>query len=176
MPRPKTKEELITASNTGFEKLFALLDSASPESLNGEFHFDSEKNKEAHWQRDKNIKDALCHLYEWQELLINFVTANQKGMETSFLPAGYNWKTYGQMNIEFRDKHQKTTYDEAVQLLKNSHRECMNLLSDFSNDELFSKGVYKWTGGTTLGSYFTSSTSSHYDWATKKIRKYLKSL
>ncbi len=32
----------------------------------------------------------------------------------------------------------------------------------------FSKKVYKWVGGSTLGSYFVSATSSHYDWAIKK--------
>lgn len=32
----------------------------------------------------------------------------------------------------------------------------------------FQKKVYKWVGGSTLGSYFVSATSSHYDWAIKK--------
>ena len=27
---------------------------------------------------------------------------------------------------------------------------------------------FDWTGNTTLGSYFISSTASHYDWAIKK--------
>lgn len=44
----------------------------------------------------------------------------------------------------------------------------------FSNDELFTKGVYKWTGGTSLGSYFVSSTLSHYDWALKKLKVHQK--
>ena len=43
-------------------------------------------------------------------------------------------------------------------------------MEGFSNDELFTKGVYKWTGGTSLGSYFVSSTSSHYDWALKNSK------
>ena len=38
------------------------------------------------------------------------------------------------------------------------------------NEELFSKGTYKWVGGSTLGSYFVSTTSSHYDWAIKKLK------
>ena len=44
----------------------------------------------------------------------------------------------------------------------------------FSNDELFTKGIYKWTRGTSLGSYFVSSTSSHYDWALKKLKAHQK--
>ncbi|MDR1213109.1 MAG: ClbS/DfsB family four-helix bundle protein, partial [Propionibacteriaceae bacterium] len=41
-----------------------------------------------------------------------------------------------------------------------------------TNDELFSRGVYPWTKSTTLGAYFVSATSSHYDWAMKKLRKH----
>ena len=47
-----------------------------------------------------------------------------------------------------------------------------NVKNDYTepltHEELFSKKVYKWVGGSTLGSYFVSSTSSHYDWAIKK--------
>ncbi len=34
--------------------------------------------------------------------------------------------------------------------------------------------VYKWTGGSTLGSYFVSAISSHYDWAMKKLKAHRK--
>jgi len=64
-----------------------------------------EKKKEAHWKRDKNLRDVLIHLYEWHQLILNWVYANQKGEEKPFLPEPYNWKTYGNMNVEesFKD-------------------------------------------------------------------------
>lgn len=43
-----------------------------------------------------------------------------------------------------------------------------------TNDELFQKNVYDWVGGGTIGSYFISVTSSHYDWAMKKIKAHRK--
>ena len=55
-----------------------------------------------------------------------------------------------------------------------SHEEMMKLAENFSNEELFSKGVYKWVGGSTLGSYFVSNTSSHYNWALKKLKAHRK--
>ena len=98
----------------------------------------------------------------------------KKGHERPFLPESYNWKTYGQMNDAFWKKHQKTSLEEATRLLEQSHKEVLELIEVFSNDELFTKGVYKWTGGTSLGSYFISSTSSHYDWALKKLKAHQK--
>lgn len=50
----------------------------------------------------------------------------------------------------------------------------MALADSFSDRELFSKGVFPWVGGSTLGSYFVSVTSSHYDWAMKKLKVHRK--
>ena len=171
MPRPKTKEELVLASKENYEKLNLLISQLSQEELMIPFDFSKDqKKKEAHWKRDKNLRDVLIHLYEWHQLLLSWVYSNQKGLERPFLPEPYNWKTYGEMNVAIWKKHQKTSLEEATRLLEQSHEEVLELMEGFSNDQLFTKGIYKWTGGTSLGSYFVSSTSSHYDWAIKKLK------
>ncbi len=78
------------------------------------------------------------------------------------------------MNGAICKKHHKTSLEEATRLLEQSHKEVLELMEGFSSDQLFNKGVYKWTGGTSLGSYFVSSTSSHYDWALKKLKAHRK--
>ena len=50
----------------------------------------------------------------------------------------------------------------------------MSLLDKFSDEELFTKGIFIWVGGSTLGSYFISVTASHYDWAVKKLKAHKK--
>lgn len=75
------------------------------------------------------------------------------------------------MNVAFWEKHQATTLPKAKGLLKDSHAEVMKLLDHFSQEELFSKHSFSWTGTTTLGAYFISATASHYDWAIKKLKK-----
>jgi len=129
-----------------------------------------EKKKEAHWKRDKNPRDLLIHLYEWHQLLLDWVSSNQRGEDKPFIPEPYNWRTYGEMNVCFWKKHQNTTLEEAKEMLEKSHQEVMNLAESFTNEELFSKGVFQWTGSNALGSYFVSATASHYDWAIKKLK------
>ena len=175
MPRPRTKEELMLVSKENYEKLNHFISKLSEEELQTPFDFSKDqKKKEAHWKRDKNLRDVLIHLYEWHQLLLTWVHSNQKGLERPFLPEPYNWKTYGEMNVAIWKKHQKTSLEEATRLLEQSHKEVLELLEGFSNDQLFTKGFYKWTGGTSLGSYFVSSTSSHYDWALKKLKAHQK--
>lgn len=176
MARPATKNDLIEASNTQFEKMWNLIDSMTEDERNAAFHFgDKYKGKEAHWSRDKNIRDVLIHLYEWQQLLLNWVESNQKGGAKPFLPEPYNWATYGQMNAGFWEKHQSTSYEDSKEMLLESHKKVMDLIDTFTNEELFEKKHFNWTGTTNIGSYCISTTSSHYDWAMKKIKAHRKS-
>ena len=175
MASPQTKEGLLIAAKENFEKLNTLISKMSDKELTTPFDFSKdEKKKEAHWKRDKNLRDVLIHLYEWHQLILNWVESNQKGEEKPFIPQPYNWRTYGDMNVEFWKKHQNTSLEDATKALQKSHKDVLKLAEKFTNEELFSKKVYKWVGGSTLGSYFVSATSSHYDWAIKKLKAHQK--
>jgi hypothetical protein len=79
MSRPTTKPDLMLAANEQFEKLWNLIDTMSEEEKSATFIFDEKTGSgEAHWKRDKNLRDVFIHLYEWHQLLINWVSANQK--------------------------------------------------------------------------------------------------
>ena len=175
MARPKTKEELIRQADDSFEKLFRYIDSMPESVLNTDFDFSSDKSKkELHWARDRNLRDVLIHLYEWHQLLLKWVNSNMAGQSASFLPEPYNWKAYGQMNIEFWQKHQETELAAAKQLVQESHKALLELAKGFTNEALFTKQYFDWTGTTTLGSYCVSAMPSHYDWALKKLRGHAK--
>lgn len=165
MARATTKLQLLTAAKTQFEALWTLIDSMTPREQAASFLFED---------RDKNLRDILVHLYEWHQLLLQWVTTNQAGNSTPFLPSPYNWKTYPQMNIVFWEQHQSTSYEDAVAMVNESHAKVMALIQSFSEEELFTKKYFPWTGTTSLGSYCVSATSSHYDWAIKKVKKHCK--
>lgn len=157
----------MTAADDNFKKLFFLINTFTMKEQQGIFPFED---------RDKNIRDVLVHLYEWHQLLLKWVNQNQAGKAITFLPAPYNWKTYPEMNVGFWRKHQQTSYEDSIKMLQESHDEVMKVIENFSNEELFTKKYFSWTGTTSLGSYCVSATSSHYDWAMKKIKKYKKTL
>lgn len=167
MARPSTKENLLTQASSEYLKLEALISSLSLEQQLGIFPFEG---------RDRQIRDCLVHLHEWHTLFITWVNSNISGVSIPFLPEPYNWRNYPEMNIKFWEAHQSTPLDEARKLFTDSHLQCVALVSDFSNDELFTKKYFDWTGSTSLGSYAVSATSAHYNWAFKIIKKYAKSL
>lgn len=163
MPRPTSKPELLDASAASFDKLMALIASLSQEQLEAEFAFED---------RDRNVRDVLIHLHEWHRLLIEWAEANLAGDARPFLPDGYTWTDYAPMNVGFRDKHADTSVEDALALVRASRDRVHELIQDRSDPELFEKRHYPWTGTTSLGAYCISATSSHDDWAMKKLRKH----
>lgn len=167
MPRPTNKIDLLSASEANFKKLLSLVKSMNEAEQEAKFDFED---------RDKCVRDVLAHLYEWHLLLINFIQKNLSGERTTFLPQLYNWKTYPQMNMQIWHNHQDTPLYEAKTLLAQTHEKAMVLTANFSDEELFARGYFNFTGNLNLAARVTGSTSSHYDWAIKKIRKHKRSL
>ncbi len=165
MPRPTTKLTLIEAASAEFTKLWKLIDAMPEDVQRGEFAFEG---------RDRNLRDVLVHLYEWHRLLLSWVRSNMAGKAASFLPGPYNWKTYMQMNVELWAKNQNIPLEEGKTMLHGSHNEVMSMIEQFTDEELFTKKYFPWTGTSSLGSYCVSATSSHYDWAIKKLKQHIK--
>lgn len=175
MARATTKNDLLDTAFKKYTELQVLIQCMTENEKATPFDFSNdEKKKEAHWKRDKNLRDIKIHLYEWHKLILDWVKSNRKGEDKSFLPQPYNWKTYGKMNIKFWEQHQNTSLEKATIMLNESHVAVLELAKMFTNEQLFSKNVYTWVGGSTLGSYFVSATASHYDWAIKKIKTHKK--
>ena len=92
MSRPTSKSELINAASDNYAELNALIASMTERELSTPFSFDDTK-KEAHWKRDKNLRDVLIHLYEWHQLLLDWIVSNQMGESKLFIPKPDKWIT-----------------------------------------------------------------------------------
>jgi hypothetical protein len=165
MARPTNKEDLINTSNEEFLSLFNLIDSMTLEKQESSFLFED---------RDKNIRDVLTHLHEWHLMMKRWYKDGMSGIKPEIPAKGYTFKTLPDLNNEILKKWQGTLLAEAKELIISSHKDVEELINKHSNEELFTKKHYKWTGSTSLGSYLVSATSSHYIWAIKKIRKHKK--
>lgn len=175
MSRPKNKEELLNAAETNYEKLLQLIEKRTTKEIETLYNFaGDEKKKEVHWKRDRNLRDVLMHLNEWHLLLLKWIENRENGSSKPFLMEGYNWKTYGDMNILFFNRCQQISEKDALQIFHDSHEKVLAAIHTFSNEELFTNTFYPWVGGSCIGSYFVSTTSSHYDWAMKKIKAHQK--
>jgi hypothetical protein len=109
-------------------------------------------------------------------MMLEWYEVGMRGEKPDMPASGYTWKSVPELNKEIWKQYQDTSYEDAVKLLDESFLKVFSIIKSHSEEELFEKKRYKWTGTTSMGSYFTSATSSHYDWAMKLLRKYKKSL
>ncbi len=177
MSRPQTKADLVEAANITYDKLLEMIASMTEKELSTPFDFSGDvKKKEKHWQRDKNVRDILVHLSEWHKLTLNWIEKNKQGIKRPFLLEGYNWKTYGDMNMVFWENCQNLSFEQAMEQFKTTHQLIIKEIEKMSNEELFTSSAFDWTGNSAIESYFVSNTSSHYEWAMKKIKAHKKQL
>ena len=167
MARPTDKMSLLAQSAANFEKLAKMVESFTPEQLAGTFPFED---------RDRNVRDVLVHLHEWHLMMQSWYTGGMSGQKPTIPGVGYTWQTLPALNLEIWKKWQGTSLEEAQSLLAASHGDLMAMIESHSDEELFTKKLYKWTGTTSLGAYLISATASHYDWAMKKLKIYQKAL
>lgn len=166
MPRPTNKEALISLSNLNYKKLMDYVNSL-PEA---------EKSKEFPPQfMNRKISDVLAHLHHWHLLMLRWYKEGMRGGKPAMPEAGYTWKEIPRLNIDIREIYKDVSLRKIISLLDKSFRDLQIIMESNSNEELFEKKKYKWTGTTSLGVYLVSATSSHYDWALhllKKAKKY----
>lgn len=162
MSRPKTKDELIELSRKNFAKLNELVDSYSTEEQHAEF---------PRGTMNRNIRDVLAHLHEWHLMMLNWYEVGMRGEKPEIPAKGYTWKTVPILNQEIWEKYSAVNLEKVRADLTESYKQLQKVIERHSDEELFEKKRYKWTGTTSLGSYLVSATSSHYDWALKLISK-----
>lgn len=166
MPRPKSKDELLTESQGNFEKLLALVHSYPKEALKKEF---------SQGTMNRNIRDVLAHLHHWHKMMLSWYDIGMKGKKPDMPAKGYTWKTLPFLNMKIRETYQDVTLENVQKMILDSHQQVHYIIKKHSNEELFQKKKYPWTGSTSLGAYLISNTSSHYDWAHKVIKRGMKS-
>lgn len=165
MPRPKSKSELIELSQNNYVRLLDLVNSYSKQDTKKEFPKGT---------LNRNITDVLAHLHEWHLMMLEWYNIGMKGQKPDMPAKGYTWKTLPDLNKKIWENYRNIKFEEAKNLLDKSYLEVQKLIKKHSNEELFEKKRYKWTGTTSLGAYLISNTSSHYDWGIKLIKKSMK--
>ncbi|MFN7244432.1 ClbS/DfsB family four-helix bundle protein [Dietzia cercidiphylli] len=170
MPRPTTRSALLEAAAREYERLRLALG-----------RFDPAVVADLTWEADiedtsRHPRDVLTHIHAWQLLALGWAEAGEAGGRPQIPGEGRTWRETPAINAEIRERYLGTSYADAVDLLAGSHARCLGVIASHSDDELFTRGRYAWTGSTTLGAYFVSATSSHYVWGQKTLRRIQRAL
>jgi len=165
MPKPKNKLELINQSQEKYAALLELINSYTPEQLSKDFSTTG---------LNRNVRDVVAHLNEWHLFIMRWYKDGMQGKKPDMPASGYTWKTLPALNIEINKKYKDLPLANAQAQLAKSYKKVQKIIEKHTNEELFEKKKYAWTGSTSLGAYLIMNTWSHYSWAIKLIKKSLK--
>lgn len=167
MPRPKSKTQLLTAMDTERQSLQTMLKVLRGEALMTPFAF-------AH--RDRSVRDVVGHLAAWHRLFLRWYSVGMSGGAPEMPSPGFTWKTTPQLNLKIHTECQSLTLQQVRRRFNESYRRIREIVVLHSDEELFARKRYSWTGSTSLGSYVVSATSAHYAWAHDLFRRHRNSL
>jgi len=162
MPRPKTKDELLRLSQKNYSKLIDFVDFYPKKEQLSEF---------PKGYLNRNIRDVLAHLHHWHLMFVSWYEIGMNGGKPDMPAKGYTWKTMPDLNLKIQEKYTYKTPEDVRKMLNGSFNSIQKIINGHTEEELFTKKKYGWTGTTSLGAYLISTTSSHYDWAYKLIKK-----
>lgn len=165
MARPTTKAELVAAADREFERLLDRLDGL-PAALRDDATVTTGID-----DRSQNPRDVLAHLHAWHRMMLDWYEVGMAGGTPAMPADGYTWRETPALNEAIWVRSRDTSYDDALAQVRDSHALVRALVDDHTDDELFTKRHYAWTGSTSLGAYLVSALSSHYVWAQTTLRR-----
>ncbi len=122
-----------------------------------------------------SVKDILGHLIGWQQMNLAWYAAGLCG-ETPEVPApGLTWKDIRELNDRIYRKYHRRSLKAVLAEYSAIHQEMLGLIEKVSDRDFVTAGRFAWAGPTwTLSDYVRANTASHYRWACKHIRRWLR--
>lgn len=167
MAVPQNKDELLKAINGNFDKLRKeLADIPDSEVQN--------KDLEGHAKGTMmSVADLVAYLVGWNELVLKWLDRYESGQPIDFPEAGFKWNELGRLAQKFYRDYESVPYEQLVDRLEAAKGRIVTRIAACNNDELYGRA---WYGKWTLGRMIQFNTSSPYDNARGRLRKWKKEL
>lgn len=166
MAIPTSKSELVAAITERFAKLDIILDAVPPDLAD-------ETSMEGHAKgTTMSANNLIAYLIGWNELVLKWLDQDDKGKVVEFPDIGYKWNELGALAQKFYIDYSGYSYDENRRKLVVVKDQLVSEILKRSDEELYGSPWHeKWTKGRMI----QLNSSSPYENARGRIRKWLKS-
>jgi len=120
------------------------------------------------------IKDFLAHRTEWGRMMIRWYTEAAEGKTPAVPTEQFKWNQLKELNADIHRRFAKTSLVKIEAEFAAIHEKLYRMIEKMTDEELFTKKHYGFTGSSDLVTYLNSSTASHYRSARRHIAKWWK--
>jgi len=111
---------------------------------------------------DWSVKDTLAHLTAWEQLMLGWMRASERG-ETPDRPApGESWDDLDGLNDKLHQAHKDSPLNEVLAGFHASYQQVLEMLNGLSEGDLFDPQRYAWRRGDPLWHMVAANTWWHY--------------
>ncbi len=122
-----------------------------------------------------SVKDILAHILGWQQHLLSWHATELRGQTPAVPAPGMTWRDLKRFNEMIYQEHRRRALPAVLADFEAFHRRMLKLIDDTADADLVAGGRFRWMGPTwTLSDYCRAETASHYRWARKWIRPWLR--
>ncbi len=122
-----------------------------------------------------SVKDILAHLTAWEQLLLGWVQASERG-ETPDRPApGKSWDDLDALNEELHQAHKDRPLAEVLEGFHSSYQQVIELVTGMSEADLLDPQRYAWRRGDPMWHMVAANTWWHYKEHRESIAAWLES-
>ncbi len=166
MAIPTSKTELLAAIAARFGKLDAALDAVPAETAD-------EKSMEGHAKGTMmSANNLVSYLIGWNELVLKWLDEDDRGQVVEFPEVGYQWNELGALAQKFYSDYSDQSFGENRKRLTAVKEGLVAEISKRTDEELYGS---PWHGKWTKGRMIQFNSSSPYENARGRLRKWLKS-
>lgn len=126
------------------------------------------------WGDGWTVSDLVAHLAEWQHLFLGWYKDGLRGTKPEMPAPGFKWSETPRLNRAIWEKHRSRSHAEVWAEFDSGYSRIVRLVESLSPEELLRPGRFEWTGKHPLTTYIAPNTASHYRFAIKAIKRWLK--
>ena len=126
------------------------------------------------WGDDWTLSDLVAHLAEWQQMFLGWYTDGLLGATPEMPARGYRWSETPRLNRAIWEKHRSRSPEAVRADFDAGYRRIVQIVEALSPEQLLESGHFEWTGKHTLTTYIGANTASHYRFAIKVMKRWLK--
>ena len=118
-----------------------------------------------------SIHNLISYLLGWSELVLKWNYRIDNKLSVEFPETAYKWNELGKLAQKFYTDYKKLSFADLLIQLDHSLVLILDLVKNKSNEELY---LQNWYDQWTLGRMIQLNTSSPFQNAYKRIRKWKK--
>lgn len=161
MPIPASRQELLNAIETNFDRLYQELVTVPVSRCN-------EATLKGHSKGTvMSVHNLVSYLLGWNELLLKWIEKDARREPIDFPETGFKWNQLGTLAQKFHTDFETVPLDQLLKELEIAKQKIVAFISEQTDEQLYGSA---WHGKHTMGRMIQFNTSSPYANARTRLR------